>query len=314
MRLTVLMAKGRKLKIQIDPACDMFLFDHVVAGTPLLPTALQLDLVARAVPPRSAGRHAPGGIMLRDVVVGPPVRFEGPGPRELYLASRRAGPGQPGADAMSCELRSPGEPAAHLTAVAERTMGPVPPAALDAWAAQLPCGPDLVYPPFFHGPAFAVVGRFGRSAAGFTARLASHLPPLRWAAAEMVLRPQLLELLLQCCGLSELAGSGRMMVPATIEWVHFHPGSFSTDPAEPAVARAVPRPGAGDGGQVFDGQVWGPGGSVLVTMAGYRATDLGLVPDLPYAARLRRCLDGPRPAALPAAEPAAPLTADAVTS
>jgi hypothetical protein len=261
---------------------------------------MQLDLAARALPACCAHREAPAtpeGILLRDVVVGNAVRFDRPGPRELHLISRRRAPVRAGPEAFSCELVSPGEPGAHLTAVAERTTTPVPPArSPGAWAGRLPCGPDLVYPPFFHGATFAVVGRFGRSAAGLTARLALSLPPLRWAAADTVLQPRILELLLQCCGLWELADSGRMMVPAAIEWVHWHPGSFAVDPGAPAMARIWPRPGGSDGSRAFDGQVLGPSGSVLVTVAGYRTTDLGLPPNLAHAARLRRSLDAiPRP-------------------
>jgi hypothetical protein len=35
--------------IQIDPEVDTFLFDHVVDASPLLPTVMQLDLVARGL-------------------------------------------------------------------------------------------------------------------------------------------------------------------------------------------------------------------------------------------------------------------------
>ncbi len=287
------------MKIQINPRSDAFLLDHVVAGAPLLPTVMQLDLAVRALPASCAYREAPAGILLQDVVVGNAVRFGRPGPRELHLVSRRRAPIHARPEAFSCKLRSPGEPGTHLTAVVERTTTPVMPArSPGAWAGRLPCGPDLVYPPFFHGATFAVVGRFGRSAAGLTARLAPGLPPLRWAAADTVLRPRLLELLLQSCGLWELADSGRMMVPAAIEWVHWHPDSFAVDPGGPAMARIWPRPGGSDGGRVFDGQVLGPSGSVLVTVAGYRTTDLGLPPNLAHAARLRRSLG-----AVPAAEP-----------
>ena len=165
-----------ELKIQINPRLDAFLLDHVVAGAPLLPTVMQLDLAARALPACCAQREAPAmpeGILLWDVVVGSAVRFDRPGPRELHLVSRRRAPVRAGPEAFSCELLSPGEPGAHLTVVAERTTTPVPLArSPGAWACRLPCGPDLVYPPFFHGATFAVVGRFGRSAAGLTARLA----------------------------------------------------------------------------------------------------------------------------------------------
>jgi Polyketide synthase dehydratase len=316
----------KELKIRIDPRTDTFLLDHVVAGVPLLPTVMQLDLAARALPACGVGPEAPGGIVLRDIVVGAPVCFDRSGPRELHLVSRWCGPRQPEPGAVRCELRTRGEPAVHLTAVAERLLRPVRPARSPEARSQasrspasrtgpLPCGPDLVYPPFFHGATFAVVGTFGRSAAGMAAQLAVGLPPLRWAAARTVLRPRLLELLLQCCGLWELADSGRMMIPAAIERVHWHPDSLAAGPEGPAVACVASRPGLSDGGRVFDGQVLGPDGSVLVTVAGYRTTDLGLVPDLGHATRLRRCLDAPRRPGLPAAgQAAAPPTAEAVAS
>jgi hypothetical protein len=292
----------KEVKIRIDPAVDTFLLDHVVAGAPLLPTVMQLDLAARALLACGADQGAPAGLALRDVRIGTPVRFDRPGPRELRLVTRQYGPSRAQADAVRCELRSPGERAAHLTAVAERTARPVMTARMpQAWVSPLPCGPDLVYPSFFHGPAFAVVSRFGRSAAGLTAQLASGLPPLRWAAAQTVLRPRLLELLLQCCGLWELAGSGRMMIPAAIERVHWHPDSLTAGPDEPAIARIMPRPGDGSGSRVFDGDVLDISGSILLTVTGYRGTNLGVAPDLAHAARLRRAL-------------AAPLTAAAVTA
>ena len=64
----------------------------------------------------------------------------------------------------------------HLVAVAEYAAGSASwAAARDEWANCLSCGPDLVYPPFFHGSAFQVVGAFGRRAAAcvLPSRLAS---------------------------------------------------------------------------------------------------------------------------------------------
>jgi Polyketide synthase dehydratase len=281
------------LIIQIDPEADTFLLDHVVDGSPLLPTVMQLDLVARGLLTWAAdqGTGQPAGIWMRGIRVGQPLRFGLTGARQLELRCGPAPSAGPGSTVVLCELHSPGHATPHLTAFAKpasqsAVQGPVP----GGWAAGLRCGPDLVYPPFFHGPAFRVVGAFGRAGDSLAAVLAHGLPPLRWASEPTVLRPRLLELLMQCCGIAELAGTGRMMVPAEIEGVHWHHGSFGTGREVCAMAVAVPRPGQPDHDRVFDGQVVTPGGTVLLTVTGYRATDLGRPADLTHADRLTRCL------------------------
>lgn len=287
----------RQLKVQINPDVDTFLADHRVDGVPLLPTVMQLDLAARGLRAWTgsrAGTSPPAGLLLRGIRVGPPVRFGQPGARDLDLRCTPM-PGQTvtGQTALRCELRSPGQEAPHLTVIAERTSRPAPRALGPAGRAGTPCGPELVYPPLFHGPAFQVVAGFGRAGTGLAAVLAPALPPVSWASEPTVLRPQLLELLLQCCGIHELASTGRMMVPAGIEAVHWHPESLAAGDLSRAMAVVRPRPGPGQQhpGRVFDGQVVAPGGTVLVTVTGYQTTDLGRPPDLPHAARLARCLD-----------------------
>jgi hypothetical protein len=301
------------LKIKINPDVDTFLADHRVDGVPLLPTVMQLDLAARGLQAWTGSRAdagtpagTPAGVLLRGIRLGPPVRFDRPGPRDLDLRCTPGPAATPGHAALCCELRSPGQDAPHLTVIAERTAGPARPASGPAGWAEMPCGPGLVYPPLFHGPAFQVVARFGRAGAGLAASLAHALAPVRWASEPTVLRPQLLELLLQCCGIYELAGTGRTMVPASIEAVHWHPESLTAHDGTTATATAVvrPRPGPQHLSRVFDGQVVAPGGTVLVTVTGYQTTDLGRLPDLAYAARLARCLDShPRPARHSVAEP-----------
>jgi len=275
------------LRIQIDPDLDTFLADHRVSGVPLLPTVMQLDLAARGLRAWTRSRPStgtPAGVLMRGIRLGPPVRFDQPGTRDLDLVCTPAPALTPGHGALRCELRSPGQLAPHLTVIAERTAGSAPRLGLTGWTAT-PCGPGLVYPPFFHGPAFQVVAGFGRAGAGLAASLASALPPVTWASEPTVLRPQLLELLLQCCGIHELARTGRMMVPAGIETVHWHPGSLAAGDGSMAMVR--PRPGQPN---VFDGQVVTPGGTVLVTVDGYQTTELDRPPDLAPAARLARCL------------------------
>ena len=292
------------MKIQIDPEQDSFLLDHVVDRAPLLPTVMQLDLVARGLTAMTAAQPTgppSAGLLLRGIRVGPPVQFAVTGPHHLDLLGGPDPTSRHGRSAARFELRSARCAAPHLAADAEHVSEPAGrllPAS--GWADGLPGGPDLIYPPFFHGPAFQVVGAFGRTAdRGLAARLAPGLPPLRWGRGPTVLQPRLLELLLQCCGIQELAGTGRMMVPAAIESVHWRPESLVPGAETSAVAVVRPRPRQS---RVFDGQVVTPGGTVLLTVTGYQATDLGCPANLKHAARLIRCLDSqPEPAAHPKA-------------
>jgi len=285
---------------------DTFLLDHVVEGSPVLPTVMQLDLVARAL--KAVESEHPAGVLLKDITVGPPARFSVPGPRQLELLCMPDPSRSPGRGAWRCELRSPGQDVPHLVAVAEYAAGSAPwAAARDEWANCLSCGPDLVYPPFFHGSAFQVVGAFGREGGGLRAALAPGLPSLSWGCGPTVLRPRLLELLLQCCGLQELAETGRMMVPAGLEAVHWLPASLTADDGTSAMAVAWPRSGQQDHGRVFDGHVVTPAGEVLVTVTGYRTTDLGQAARRAHATRLTRCLAShPEPGPRSLAEPAIP--------
>jgi enediyne polyketide synthase len=298
----------RQLKIQIDPDLDTFLADHCVDGVPLLPTVMQLDLAARGLQAWSrAGTSPPAGVLFRGMRLGPPVRFDQPGVRDLDLLCTPVRATTPGQAALCCELRSPDQDAPHLTVIAERTAGPAPRAPGPAEWAGTPCGPGLVYPPLFHGPAFQVVAGFGRAGTGLAAVLSPALPPVSWASEPTVLRPQLLELLLQCCGIYALASTGRMMVPAGIEAVHWYPESLTAGDPSRAVAVVRPRLGQQDPGRVFDGQVVAPDGTLLVTVTGYQTTDLGRPPDLSHAARLDRCLDShSAPAHWGPGEPAIP--------
>lgn len=278
------------MRIRIDPAEDDFLADHVVAGRPLLPTVMGLDLLVRAAAPEPAG-----SVVVSDVVVGPPVRFSG-----VRTVSAAASPASsfPGRDTdQVCTLTSVEAGDVHLSARVGSTVGQPPPAsAVDAWTQDLPVGPELVYPPYFHGPTFQVIGGFGRCGSGFVAELAGGLPPLRWSSGPLQVRPRLLELFMQACGLVALAESGRLLIPWRIAGLSWFP-----DARRPAIG-AVEQPAIAvvtaatrtDGlTNAFDGQLVDAGGRVLLTVSGYQAVDLGLPPDLQHAATLRRLLSTP---------------------
>jgi hypothetical protein len=279
------------LLIQIDLAHEHFLADHVVGGTPLLPTVMALDLMVRVACPR---RPSTARVVVRDLEVGQPILVPDPAPLILDVTLRDQFIGA----ARVCEIVAPGTGAVHYRAAIETRPGrmsntlpaPAPPR-------HLPVQPDVVYPPFFHGPTFQVIGGLGRVVDGFVVSMAGELPTLQWSTSKLQMRPRLLELLMQGCGLAAYAQSGRTMIPSGIElmtWYAAGMHAIAGAPEEPAVAHIFPRsvvPGAGSDTAAYDGVVVAADGEVLLAVEGYHAADLGVPRDLERAGELRARLD-----------------------
>jgi hypothetical protein len=169
------------LLIQIDPACEHFLADHVVGGTPLLPTVMALDLMVRVACPR---RPPSARVVVRDLEVGEPILVPDAAPlvvdvtlRGLFIGAARV-----------CEIVSTETGAVHYRAAIETRPGRMSnrlprPARQGERQGQLPVQPDVVYPPFFHGPTFQVIGGLGRVVDGFVASMAGELPTLQWSTS-----------------------------------------------------------------------------------------------------------------------------------
>ena len=262
--------------VVIDPVVCSYLADHTVRGTPLLPTVLQLDVLV-------AGTcWGAGGLRISAIEVEDPVVFLDGGPRALEVVGRAAADGR----SRHLALRS-SDGCPHLRA----TVSPVDRGAdrsphRPSHRPPLPGGPDLVYPPMFHGPAFQVIGRFGRDGAALVSRPAESLA--RWDIREHAggLPTHLLELVLQTCGIWELAETGRMMRPYQIDEV-----MVKRQPAEGAVVRVRPRPGRAQDDRVFDGVAINESGREVLRINGYRPLDLGTPADDRSAQRLRTALD-----------------------
>jgi hypothetical protein len=240
------------LIIWIDRTKDRFLSDHVVGGVAILPTVMGLDLLVRATACLLTDHTQ---LHMHDVVVGPAVFVE-TGSRTLRVA----------ADATSAEswcsnLTSPWSVESHLRATLRVASGGrsrcTSPSAV---AMGSGIASDLIYPPYFHGPAFQVVGRFQRTDQGFLASMSQTLPELRWSAGRLQLRDALL--------------------PAA---------GF---PERPALAEMIPRRPSNEDSwsDAFDGRVVDQDGRVLLDIVGYHCVDLGVPADAKHAATLHRLL------------------------
>ncbi|BEP14080.1 hypothetical protein acdb102_23910 [Acidothermaceae bacterium B102] len=242
----------------------------------LLPTALQLDVLAAGI------CWGSGGLRISAVQVEDPVTFADGAARALEVAGRAAGDGR----SRDLVLRS-GNGATHLRA----TVGPldhggdIPSSDGSVGQVHLPGAADLVYPPMFHGPAFQVIGRFGRQGAALVSQPPTEL--VRWDVHEHAggLPTHLLELILQTCGVWELAETGRMMRPYRIDEVVVRRQSTPT-----ARVRVRARAGRGPGDRVFDGVALDESGHELVRVRGYRPVDLGGPTDGATTRRIRAAL------------------------
>ena len=203
---------GLVVPVSVDPVVRALLVDHQVAGTPLLPTVLQLELLVDALLDQLP---ASAGLRLRGIEVAAPVRFTDGKPPELSVHAR------PTADGAGWDARLESDQGVlHLKAHLDAADAPelpedVRPAAVTA--APLSGTPDQVYPPLFHGPAFQVVDGFGRTADGLVAELAEGDAARSWDPRPWVLPARLVELLLQSCGVWELSETGQMMRPSRID-------------------------------------------------------------------------------------------------
>lgn len=279
--------------IQIDRARELFLDDHAVAGLPILPTAMGLDLLVRGAALPADDRCA---VELRDIAVGPPVEVATP--RTLRLTADLMTTDSSESEEWWCELSSPENPDPHFSARvragnAEPTTAQTQPAPLT----DLRVERGSVYPPFFHGPTFQVVQAFGRTSSGFAAMMADCLPELRWSVGRLQTRPRVLELFMQGCGLVALAESGRIMIPASIDQLIWHQPALRPSagiPERPVFAEISPRHNDISAAvDTFDGHVIDADGRPLLDVVGYHTRDLGHPPDLERAATLRRKLAQP---------------------
>jgi hypothetical protein len=279
----------------IDPDTCSFLADHRVRGSVLVPTVLQLDVLAVAALGIGTGLRA------TQVRVHDPVILDG-SPREVDVVEPEA------MSPSDLELRSPAG-TLHLAATLVMWSDGMTDAltAVATPTSEISGTPDLVYPPLFHGPAFQVIGAFGRQGDALVSRMHAGTSRLAIPGYCGAVPVAVLELVLQTCGVWELAESGRMMRPWTIDELVVPPGGAETDPTGARVV-VTPRAGGSPDTRVFDATAIDVDGRVMLQLRGYRPVAMPLAPLDEVARSLRARLDRPEPAEFRTGTPPAETT------
>ena len=263
---------GLAVETTLDPR-QPFLDDHRIDGTPVLPGVMGIEAFAELATLFAPGWHVQG---VDDVRFLAPFKLYRDEPRRARLeAVLRAERDGLVADCRLVGSRTlPGQSApqvtTHFTARVRlgRSRPPVehrdPPQPSDGSGVAA----DDVYRIYFHGPAYRVLERVWRDGDRVVGLMAHGLPPGHVPAEHPTrLAPRLIELCFQTAGIAEIARTGRMALPESIERV----GAGSLGEAADDRFFAVVTPRA-DGG--FDAHVVDGAGGVQVALHGYRTVEL----------------------------------------
>ena len=264
---------GLTVETTLDPAEQLFLSDHAMEGTPLLPGVMGIEAFAEL-----ALLPLPGWSVaaVENMRFEAPFKFYRAEPRTLTL---RASYRQEGEDLVAdCsligirELRSRPDPMVtrHFTGSVRLRRTPVeagtsPPPTRHGRA--IPA--DAIYQVLFHGPAYQVLAEewiAGGEAVGLMARGLpdDHVP----ASSPFVMSPRSIELCLQTAGIWELATAGRFALPLSVERVVVAPADAKV-PAGALMALARARDD-----NAFDVVVVDEEGATFVRLEGYHSVEL----------------------------------------
>jgi malonyl CoA-acyl carrier protein transacylase len=280
--------------IAVDQARDPALRDHRVDGVPYLPGVFGLEAFAEAgllLAPKDA-------VLLGadDVRFALPLKQLKAAPAKGKVSARVTS--KPGAaqTLVHCTLTSQftgpdgrphGEPKLHFEATlrfgALATSPKSAPPQVDGSLRR-----EAIYPPFFHGPSFQVLGSAGPLAPEPHALFRDPTEPHFGAGpAEFTAHPMVVEALFQACGLQTLVNEKMMSLPAGIKRME----SWHAGPLPPQVLlRGRPTGRDAAGNRTFDAEAMDAQGHLLVRLTGYAMVETG---------------PAPQPAAPP--EPAIPL-------
>ena len=215
---------GLTFETTLDPKLQPFLYDHRIAGTPVLPGVMGVEAFAEAALSMLPDWKVEA---LEDVDFLAPFKFYRDEPRSLTVQAALSPLGdQVVADCRligSRSLPNQTEPQISTHFTGRVRMSRNAPETTPAETPGAPAGPMIeagdIYRLYFHGPAYQVLERAWRDGDRIVGQMAQGLPDNHQPPdLPLSMAPRLIELCFQTAGLWEIA-RGRMGLPQHIDRV-----------------------------------------------------------------------------------------------
>lgn len=267
---------GVQVETTLDPQVQPFLYDHQLAGTPVLPGVMGTETLAEL-----ASALAPGFKVgaVENIRFDRAFKFFRMQPQTLHLQAE-IHPGAKGSLRARTVLRSVSQPkpemppqvrehfSADVQLVREAPSQPIlafaPPA-----AETMPLLAETIYQIFFHGPAYQVLERAGVDGNRSIGLMAQGLPPnTEPAQVVSLMAPRLIELCFQTAGIWEIQVRNTLALPHSVDVIRVY-GQPPTAETRRLFAQVMARPD-----DTFDAQVIDDSGRVWVELVGYRTIAL----------------------------------------
>jgi hypothetical protein len=265
---------GLTMEATLDPTAQPFLYDHRIAGTPVLPGVMGIEAFAEA----AVCVHPDWRVeAIEEVNFLAPFKFYRDEPRTVFIQAVF----YPQGDKLVADCRLVGrrtlpnqsqpQETTHFTARVRVTKQPLEAAAglplrLSSEGVVDAAG---IYRIYFHGPAYQVLNRAWRDGDLIIGQMSEDLPSDHDPSqGPMLIGPRLIEVCFQTAGLLEISEHNRMGLP-----LYVHQVSWSRAPelAEGPLF-AVVTPDAK--GESFDAEVVDKRGNRYLQMSGYRTVTL----------------------------------------
>ena len=265
---------GLTIETVLDPACQAFLYDHQIEGTPVLPGVMGIEAFAEAAQWLLPTWHVDA---VENVEFLAPFKFYRSEPRTVTIEAVF----RPQGDSIVAEcsllgrrsLPNQAEPqvTTHFTGRVRLSRTPreagagIPPGA----PAQPIVEASDIYRVYFHGPAYQVLQRAWRESDRVTGLMSTGLPANHQPdELPTLMAPRLIELCFQSAGIWEMSVNGSMGLPHHVDRVSVW---RSPEQSEGHLYTVVtPDPDQA----TFDAEVVDAAGRRYVSLSGYRTIAL----------------------------------------
>jgi hypothetical protein len=280
---------GLTIETGLDPEKQPFLYDHRIAGTPVLPGVMGIEALAETAQSLFPDLHP---VAISDIQFSAPFKFYRNEPRTVILYGNFM---QAKGDVIAvCRLEGArklhGQEKPQVTThfTARVRLSAKTPAAktmkTPVRGKKKDVKKEAIYKLYFHGPAYQVLASSWRSGKKVVGKFAKSLPANHLPETNSVLAmSRLIELCFQTAGIWEMGKSERLGLPYAIDEVQVLRQSDDSKGSFTAIVTPL-----ADGS--FDGSIVDSKGNVCIVLRGYRTMALPEAIDQKLLAPLREML------------------------